>query len=183
MARRSISTKQPAKNIGAAPPIRRTMGPNGVMVTEKVNPIPFNQKMVSPDGDVVSVSLANGFTIRGFKGNDYGVQKLEEKLAAGFLPYSECPLATGRVPVAKGAKPCRDEEGRPAKFSDAKCCPHMDAIMQERREHYRSEKAPMYKAHESSADRLIQAMEAQMKKAQEAVTEVQVSGKKGLSGG
>ncbi len=183
MARRNLNARQPAKNIAAGPPTRRTMGADGVMVTEKICPIPFGKKMLALDGSVVFLPLANGYTIRGFKGNDYGVQKLEEKLSVGFLPYDECPLATGRVPVAAGDTPCRDAEGRPKKFSDAECCPHIKAIAKTRREHYHAEKLPMYRAQESSADRLIATMEAQMKLAKETKSEVAVSGKKGLSGG
>lgn len=183
MARRNLNERQPAKNIAAGPPTRRTMGPDGVMVTEKLCPIPFNKKMVALDGSVVTVPLANGFTIRGFKGNDYGVQKLEEKLAVGFLPFDECPLATGRVPVTDGDKPCRGADGRPAKFTDAECCPHMKNVIKARREHYKAEKHPLYKAQESSTDRLIQAMEEQVAQAKKSVTEVQVTGKKGVSGG
>src|SRR5687768_5172590 len=103
--KRNLSARQPAKNISANPPTRKVMRPDGVMVTEKCTPIPFSRKMVDPQGGPCFVALANGFTIRGFKGNDYGVQIWEEKLKAGFLPFDECPVAKGHVRLA-GEKPC-----------------------------------------------------------------------------
>lgn len=152
MARRNLNARQPAKNIGASPPTRKHMGPDGVPLVEKLNPIPFSRKVVSPDGDVVMLSLANGFTIRGFKGNDYGVQKWEEKLAAGFLPYDECPVATGRIP---GDSPCK------GKFSNDECCPHMEKVMEARRAVHRKEQQERDRKSATNQDRMLSLLEKQ----------------------
>ena len=95
MASRNLSARNPLKNIAANPPVRRVMGADGVMVTEKLSPL-WGIKMVSPQGDIATVTLSSGYTIRGFKGNEHGVQKYDDKLKAGFLPFKECPLATKR---------------------------------------------------------------------------------------
>ena len=175
MARRNLSSRQPAKNIGAKPPARKFMGPDGLMVTEKLCPIPFAKKFIAPDGSAVTIPLANGFTIRGFKGNDYGVQIMEEKVEAGFLPYDECPLATKRVPRAQGETPCEGE------FSDEKCCPHLEKIAANRQQAHRAQQQEYGKNFATNQDRLIKLMEAQAEKM--AVAEKQSAGKRGIPGG
>src|SRR5690606_30323705 len=152
MARRNLSSKQPAKNIAAQPPTKKTMNADGVMVTEKLCPIPFNRKMLAPDGDCVRVPLANGFTIRGLKGNDYGVQKLEEKLDAGFLPWNECPLRSTHESV-RGLKgePCD-----PKKISDDEPCKHLLAIAEKRKAAYRKERQDFAQGFATNQDRMVQ---------------------------
>ncbi len=131
------NSKQTAiKDVTALPPTRTHMDADGIRVTEKLNPMRVNRKMVHPDGDVVVISLATGWAIdRLGPKNPYGLQIQEEKLATkrGFLPFDECPVATGRVPAREGDEPCK------GKFSDAKCCPHLDRIMQKRREAHRKQ--------------------------------------------
>lgn len=155
MSVRNLSAKNPLKNISAPAPTRKTMGADGVMVTEKLSPIPFNRKFVAPDGDVVVVGLATGFTIRSFRGNDYGVQLLEEKLNAGFIPYAECPLTTKRIPRAPGDVPCEGE------FSDKKCCPHVERVIAARRESYRKANAEYGRNFATNQDRIIALLEKQ----------------------
>lgn len=175
MSRRNLNARQPAKNIGGKAPARKIMGADGVMITEKLCPIPFNKKFVAPDGDIVVVPLANGFTIRGFKGNDYGVQIMEEKLKAGFLPYNECPLMTKRVPRKHGETPCEGE------FSNEKCCPHLDAVMKARRDDHRIKQLEYGKNFSTNQERMIALLESQAERMAKA--EVQVTVKKGVTGG
>lgn len=154
MSRHNLNARQPAKNIGAHPPSRKIMGASGVPITEKLSPL-WGMKLVAPDGDIATITLSSGFTIRGFKGNDHGVQKLDEKLKAGFLVFAECPVATGRVQGAADDKPCSD------KFSDAKCCPHMDKIISERREVHRLAQIEYGKNFATQAERMIAIIEKQ----------------------
>ena len=154
----SLSAKNPIKNIAAEPPTRVHMDADGIKVTEKLNPMRVNRKMVHPDGDVVTVSLATGWTIQktapgygmnAFRNNPYGSQILVEKIADGFLPFDECPVAQGYIPKRDGDKPC---EG---KFSDEKCCPHIDRVMQKRREAHRKEQEGYRVAQQNSNDKLL----------------------------
>ena len=180
MASRNLNARQPAKNIGANPPTKKTMNADGVSVTEKVCPIPFSRRFIAPDGDNVVVPLANGYTIRGFKGNDYGVQKLEDKLKAGFLPWDECPVATGRVPRSVG-DPCLDDRGMPRKFSDSgEPCPHLLKVAMAMREEHRKGQAEYAKRFQTQQDRMLAALEAQTERMAKA--EMQPAAKKGISG-
>lgn len=180
--KRSLNARQPAKNISATPPTRKVMRSDGVMVTEKSNPIPFNRKMVDPQGGPTFVDFANGFTVRSFKGNDYGVQKWEQKLKAGFLPFDECPVAKGYVRVA-GEAPCKGSDGR-GQFSNDECCPHLTAIMQSRKEAYRQTQVEYGRNFATNQDRIIKLMEDQAERAAREA-EVKATGPKGkgLSGG
>lgn len=159
MATRNLSARQPAKNIIPNPPTRKVMGPDGVMITEKLSPIPFNRKMVSPDGDVVVIGLATGFTIRSFKGNDYGVQLWEEKLKAGFIPFDECPVAKGHVQMS-GEAGCKGSDGR-GQFSNQECCPHLNVIITNRREAHRKTQKEYGQNFLTNQDKLIAHLEAQ----------------------
>ena len=180
MSRRNLNSRQPAKNIGAKAPTRKVTRADGVQVTEKVNPMRFKKKCVSPDGDVIELSLATGFTIVGFKGNDYGVQVWEEKQKAGFLPYDECPVATGRVPRGK-EDPCLGSDGLPRKFSDEACCQHLAKVIEARRAEHRKTQLEYGKNFSTHQERMIQLLEAQTERMAKA--EVQPSGKKGIAGG
>jgi hypothetical protein len=155
VATRNLSARNPLKDIGRNPPVRKTMGPDGVMVTEKLCPIPFNIKMVAPDGDVVVIGLATGFTIRGFRGNDYGVQLLEDKKKAGFLPFKECPLLTRSFPRAAADVACEGE------FTDDKCCPHINKVIAARREEYRKKQNEYGRNFATNQDRIIALLEKQ----------------------
>lgn len=173
MASRNLSKGNPAKNIGANPPTKNTPYADGVVREEKLNPIPFARKMVDLDGNVVTVSLATGFTIRGFKGNDYGVQVLEEKLAKGFIPYDECPIAKGHLPVASGSKdkPCPGDDGKgghwnargagPGNWSRDKCCEHVERVIRARRAAKQAKEAELAKQYATKQDRMIALLEKQ----------------------
>lgn len=127
----NLSRKQPAKNIAGKPPTKTVIMPDGTVRTEKLCPIPLSVKMVDPDGNVVMVPLANGYTIRSLDG--YGHMILSQKIKAGFLRYDECPVARGTIPAAgKDDHACPGSDGR-GKFSKDKCCSHVDAIIQRRR--------------------------------------------------
>lgn len=149
MARQNLNARQPAKNISAGPPSRKIMGPNGVMITEKLSPL-WGKKMVAPDGDIVTVTLASGYTTRSLKNNDHGIQKLEEKLKAGFLMFAECPVATKRI-----AKQGPDDKACDGEFSDNKCCPHLDKVIADRRAAHRQAQAEYGRSFETQTDRLL----------------------------
>lgn len=175
MARRNLSARQPAKNIAAKPPARKYTNADGIVVTEKLCPIPFSKKFIAPDGSAVTIPMATGFTIRGWKGNDYGVQLMEEKLEQGFLPYDECPLATKRVERRQGDTPC---DGA---FSNEKCCPHLERIALARQEEHRKMQTEYGRNFSTQHDRMLRLLEAQTEKLGK--EERAASGKKGISGG
>lgn len=179
MSARNLNSRQPAKNIGAKSPSRKVMRADGVMVTEKSCPIPFNRKFVAPDGDIVTVPLANGFTIRGFKGNDYGVQIHAEKLKAGFIPYDECPLAKGHI-KQNGEAACKGTDGL-GKLSNDECCPHVTKIALARKAEHRAAQLEYGKNFATQQDKMIALLEKQAEVM--AQPERQSSGKARVPGG
>ncbi len=124
MSSRNLSERQPAKNIGALPPARERTMPDGTVRTEKLCPIKLSKKMVDPDGNVVTVPLANGYAIRRI--GDYGRMIELAKIKAGFIPFAECPLVRNYIPAA-GRRPCK------GKFSDEECCVHVKEVIAARR--------------------------------------------------
>ncbi len=159
MVRRNLNEKQPAKNIAVTPPTRPVgRDEAGIPIVEKVNPIPLHMKMVNPAGMLVQVSLASGFTIRGgrkqhWRDNPYGAQKWQEKIEQGFLPYALCPLKHDWVPARdKNDKPCGGE------FSEQKCCPHIERIIEMRKEKQRRHSEEYARHFQSNEDRMVEAM-------------------------
>ncbi len=177
---RNLNSRNPLKNISQNPPSRKIVGAGGVMITEKRCPIPFNRKMVSPAGDVITLALANGFTIRSFKGNDYGVQILEDKLKAGFIPFNECPVAKGRDIGPTETAACKGSDGR-GQFSDDTCCPHVTAVILARKEAHRQAQTEYGRNFATNQDRLIALMEANAER--DAKAERQVTRKGGPGSG
>lgn len=175
MASRNLSKGNPAKNIGAAPPVKTINAEDGTVREEKLNPIPFARKMVDPDGNVVTVSLATGFTVRGFKANDYGVQILDEKLKKGFLPYDECPIAKSHIKFdSKKDKPCEGHDGRgghwnkhgpgAGNWSRDVCCEHVERAIKARRTKKLAREIQLAKQYATNQDRMIQLLEEQNKR-------------------
>jgi hypothetical protein len=145
---RNLNEKHPAKNIGANPPTKRHDFADGSHRIEKLCPIPLNRKMLDPDGNVVTVALANGYAIK--RMDAYGHRILAEKLKAGFLPYDECPVATGRVKHdPKKDAPC---EG---KFSKDKACKHIEQILKVRRTAKQKLEAEIQRAYSTNQDKMI----------------------------
>lgn len=156
-----------AKPIHRLPPKRKRMGPDGVVIEEKLNPMPRHNKikMVAPSGQVFELSVANGWAIKQPKAQRYYHQILAEKTAAGFLVYAECPVATGRIPPGKGddGKPdlgCRDDRGLPLRATDDQCCPHMERVIAARKRAQEQRSAQFEQAFKSQESRKLEAFEA-----------------------
>ena len=123
--------------------------------------------MVDPAGNVVCVSLATGFTIRGnekngWRDNPYGAQVWLAKLQAGFLPYDECPLAPQSsvqmtVPetylVERNDKPCKGA------FDREHACEHIEMAILARREIQRDHNDKFAKAFASNQDKMLDAFQ------------------------
>lgn len=149
-------SKKPKFLTGAPPPTRKITRPDGTIVTEKINPIHCKRKYVDPAGFVNEHSLSTGDTLRN-RNAEYGVFIHNLLISKGFLPYDECPLATGRVPIAKGDKPCT------GKFSDQQCCPHMEAIIAARKAQHTEHEADFARGMATNQDRMVAAFEEMMK--------------------
>jgi hypothetical protein len=145
------------KNIGRPPPTKKHVMPDGTIREEKLNPMPCHKKMSDGNGHVFQVSLATGFTIRGLgTHNPYGVEKLREKLAAGWLPYDQCPVKEGYMPAdGKSDKPC---EGT---FSREKCCPHIEKAITARRTAYEKKQKAYARKASSNQERMLEILEKQ----------------------
>ncbi len=138
----------PIKNVQAKPPTRVHTLSDGTTRVEKLCPIPINIKMVDADGNVVTVPLANGHQRR----NDpnvvaYGNYISAEKLKAGFIPFHECPILTGRVTPVEGDVACRE-------IPKGQSCKHVKAIIKSRR-NAKKTKNDKYAARLSSSDEAL----------------------------
>ena len=154
MARRSLSGKQPAKNIGASPPTRKHVNPEtGLVVTEKICPIPHSLKAVDPDGNIITIPLANGYVKD--RTSNYGSQITEDKIAAGFLPYAVCPFSPRGELAGSGKKGC---EG---KFTNEQCCKHITEIALKRRAVKQDKQAKFSQRFETGTDKMVRQLEKQ----------------------
>ena len=171
--KRNLSEDQPAKNLLASPPTRKHVQPDGTIREEKLNPMRFKRKMVHPNGNVIELGLANGWAINSFKNNDYGVQLLEEKMDAGFLPFNECPYANGAVPLPLDAKgkpkfaPCvgdfPDNPKRRGHFKRNTSCKHIKEIAARRKALHKKSAQRFTDRFETNTEKLIKAIEVQNK--------------------
>jgi len=132
------------------------MGPDGVPVKEKLSPIPYNRKVVDPAGNVVTLNLATGYTIRA-KNNPYGIQIMAEKLKAGFLPYDECPVATGRIKPGPKQAACTET------FSKEKCCPHLADVIKARQAAHKKKQDEFMQSFKTNNERMLEVFEEQMR--------------------
>lgn len=156
MAKNPIKWLNPRKQT----PKRKVTGPNGEVVTEKLCPIKPNRKMVDPAGNVVTLALANGYLPKGSNVN-YAPLKTQEKLADGFLPYDECPVASGAVPPVKGEKPCPSEEARKRTTH----CPHLLRVIEARREAKRKKDEKYAERFKTQNDRILEYLQKEAKRA------------------
>ena len=139
------------KDISKPPPERTLKLPDGSVRTEKL-PTMFNKKMVDPNGHVVRVALSNGATIKGIgPHNTYGMLKLAEKRRKGFILYDRCPYGpNGDLAATEHSeKPCK------GKFSEEKCCPHVQQIIETRRRDYVKKRRRFTAKTESAMERMI----------------------------
>lgn len=155
------------KPLGDEPKHKWVMGPDGVRVKVKMNPNRLVRRMVHPDGSTYELSLSTGWQINKLHSeeNKYGMSKLAEKLRKGHLPYDECPVATGRVPAAKGDKPC------PGKFDNDHCCPHIEQIMEARTAAHTRKQDEFAQSMQTSQDRMLKLLENQARAAASAPPE------------
>ena len=162
----NIGQRQPIASITQAPPTVKTKVGMRVVV-EKIPATPYNRKFVRPDGNVVRLVLATGRTIRGPENNPYGNMKRRQKIDAGWLPFSHCPITMGYVKVA-GELPCQGPDvNRPGDFSvpdpqrpwvlrEEECCKHVQQAIDERRADHREKQNEMQEKFRNSTDRLVE---------------------------
>jgi hypothetical protein len=147
------------KNIGDPQPVKKHVNADGLVVEEKINPMPCHKKMIDPNGHVSQVSLASGYTIRGLgTHNPYGVQALAEKLKGGWLPYDQCPVKEGYMKAGKGEKALKPCEG---KFSRDECCPHIEQAIKARRAAYNKKQQAFKRQMQTNPDRMLELLEKQ----------------------
>lgn len=141
---------------GAPPPTRKIMQSDGTVTVEKLNPMRAKLKFVDVHGVVAEASLATGYAITSTN-TDYAQMVKARILKDGGLPYAECPLATGRVPAAKGDKPCAGT------FTDKQCCPHMEQIIAARKAKHAEHEAEFAAGMMTNADKQVAAFERMLK--------------------
>lgn len=139
---------------------KREINVDGVIRTERVPAKPF-RKFVNLAGNVIFLDLTEAAGQR--SRTDYSVKRVEKKLAAGFVPFDECPLATGRLPaslVKDGDEKCAeyvDENGFPIQIPNrVKPCPHLQRLIDVRREEAIRRNEGKKAAFRSSLDRLAE---------------------------
>jgi len=141
---------------GAPPPTRKRMGPDGTVTVEKLNPMRDKRKVVDPAGFVHEVSLATAYGVHPAE-NQYKAQEWARLIGEGYLPYNECPVATGRIPAAKGDKAC---EG---KFDDEHCCPHLQRVIDARKKQHTEHEQEFASSMSTNQDKMIAAFEGLLK--------------------
>lgn len=113
-------------------PKKRRTGPDGRVIVEKFPQGPF-RRMVNVGGDIISLMVTAAAA--GSPTSAYAVRRVRSKLAKGFLPADECPLATHRMPKdlkRPGEEPCAeyfDQAGLPTRLPDRPPCPHVQRII------------------------------------------------------
>ena len=172
----SLGPRPRFKDIQRKAPTKTTVQSDGTVVTEKLCPIPFHWKAVDPDGNVVTVPLANGTTHRTFRNNPYGETIRYEKPLAGFLWLHECPYRSGAVPLPKDNEqrkgkdkivPCDGIDGHGRLISKghehkAKGCDHLRAIALARRAVKKKHNDRINERFMSDEKRLAREMRAQL---------------------
>lgn len=162
---RNLGGKSSIKNIAAAPPTRRVVDEDGIVTEGGVNPMQAKRKMVHPDGCIADISLATGWTTKlsspgyglaSFNNNPYGALILTEKIAKGFLPFDECPIAKGYVPAKEGETGCTTAP--PA----GECCQHLLRIIKARRAVESKKQEGFRKQMMSSNDKIVEFARQQM---------------------
>ena len=123
----NLSKPQPIHYATKAAPTRKTMGSDGVVITEKLPQNPNRKLMLNPSGHTYYLVLSNNAAQRGRTA--YGHEKLNEKIKRGHLPLNECPVARGYVKM--GDKACSGDDGR-GNFTSGKVCKHIKKIMENR---------------------------------------------------
>lgn len=166
----NLSRKQNIAQIGQRAPTKRT-SVGLATVTEKVPPTAYTRKFVSPNGNVSRIVLATGRTLGGEMDNGYGNIKRAEKLKAGWLPYSHCPITKGYI-RAKGETPCDGPDpDHPGDFSrripnsaygllEDECCPHIEQIIVLRRQEHNERQNEYASQFTGSTDKLVKILEA-----------------------
>ena len=139
-----MAKRIPYANVGGVGPYRVPTSPtyesvdaDGVVVVEKLCPIPYKRKMVDPSGFVVEQPLANGRAMeKTDNGNPYAVRMKNEKRPPKWLPYHECPVRKGYLkPTTPGDAGCDGDDGMGGwtPKNGKECCPHLTRVIQARK--------------------------------------------------
>jgi hypothetical protein len=143
---------------GPGTPERKIQMPDGTVRTEKLCPIPCNIKMVDAQGNVVTVPLANNWVDRN-PNAEYGQFALQQALKAGFIPYAECPVATGRLPPDPNDK---KDKACTGKFTKDKCCHHVEKVIRARRKVQYDKTMKFQRAMETNQDKMVRQYQEQL---------------------
>lgn len=148
-----LSKRQRYKNIAKAPPSRKVTDDGGVVVTEKLCPIPLNYKCVDPSGVVCWLPLDNGDQFRDISESVYGMRIWREKRGKGWVRYDECAVTQGALPAPKNYKFC---EGG----SLTQCCEHTDVLIRNRKRANDEKQAEYLAKFKNSETKMLEAMMA-----------------------
>jgi hypothetical protein len=173
----NYSASSPVWNVQKAARVTKAMNDDGVILEQKVPQNPNHCILLNPAGNTVFVPLSNGPAIRG--STQYGVQLMLEKLAAGFLPWNECPVARGHVKL--DGKSCEGKDGRGN--LDAPCR-HLLEVQEKRREHHERKEIEFGSRMKTNDDLTAQYMRLKIKEDMDAAaaTPGKVGAGKGMMG-
>lgn len=171
-----LNQPQRIKNIGKAPPERWRADDDGVMIREKLNPIPLNRKFVNSAGAVVQVSLATGSTIRNgparhWKDNPYGAHRWHKCHERGYVLFSECPYSATSMARQYGVIKLKPGENAcDGKFDEEHSCRHVQEIIKARKAAHAKNQDSFARSFAGNQDRLIALAEELVKQNVEAAT-------------
>ena len=164
----NYSARNPVWDVQKAAPVKKSMNDDGVIIEQKIPQNPNHRIVLSPSGNTIFLVLSSGPAIR--KTNQYGVQLMREKLASGFLPWDECPVAKGHV--RSDGQACEGKDGRGS--LDAPCR-HLLEVQARRREHHERCEREFGERMQTGDDLTAQYMRLKIKEDMDAGTPVPVA--------
>lgn len=146
----NYSKPQPIALASRARKTRTFTDPNGLVRKEFLPEVALWERFVTPAGSVVMLPLATGRTIRQRNESPYYYQIRGEKIAKGWAPLGECPVAKGYLAL----------DGRACKgaHSDADPCRHVLGLIETRTEEHNKRQAEVAERWKPQSQRTLDLM-------------------------
>lgn len=152
---KSLSRAQIHDAGAKGPPRRKRINPDGVVVWEKLPPMPY-RTYVDASGSIINVPLTNSAALRNTnQAYAYRIQEMHKR--AGSIPYEDCPARTlvGLPEKMRGRAPCDERE-----YGNGKCCRCVQEIIDARRAAHVRRELESQERHKSMEQRRMEMAEA-----------------------
>lgn len=157
------------------PRVRKRIGPDGVVVREKLPSI-ASELWVTAAGNVVALPLSTSAGLRS-KNNQAAARMKETQSRAGGIPFGECPVRTLRgLPESMASElPCA-----PGTYGESRACKHVAQIIESRQAATLAALKENEQRHKSIEAKKLELLEAAQARTVESES-VTASGKTGVS--